>query len=66
MNLHQIMCLHPNAELGKAPAALDFVEKECLFALETTPHNEVQLKGHSAHSCHGRLGISLLFILRMT
>lgn len=59
------MCLHPNVELGKAPAALDSAVKECLFALGTTPRNEVQLKGHSAHLCLGRLGVSLLFILRM-
>lgn len=62
MNLNQIMCLHPNTELGKAPMALDFGEKDSLSALEPTPLNKVQLKGHSAHLGFGRVGISLLFI----
>lgn len=62
MNLQQIMCLHPNTELGKAPTALDFAEEESLSAPEPTPLNEVQLKGHSAHFGFGRVGISLLFI----
>lgn len=62
MNLHQIICLHPNTELGKAPMALDFAEKESLSAPEPTPLDEVQLKGHSAHLGFSRVRISLLFI----
>lgn len=40
-------------------------ERLSLSALEPTPLNKVQLKGHSAHLGFGRVRISLLFVLRM-